>query len=148
MVTNSLVAVQRTGAFAMKYLSPSLRVLKKNWKGIMGQAGIAGGSAYLGSTFTDDELATILEGEIGHQLSDDEKDYAVQTLKDLAEDSNSDEIFTPFSKRLNEFIEPTHLVLDLHTKRSWYTNNYISPNYVRAIRQNTVSNSSTYRKKR
>ena len=148
MVTNSLVAVQRTGAFALKYLNPSLKVLKKNWKGIMGQAGIAGGSAYLGSTFTDDELATMLEGEIGHQLSDDEKDYAVQTLKDLADDSNSDDVFTPFSKRLNDYIEPTLLVIDLHTKRAWYTNNYISPNYVKAIRRNTVSRSRTYRRKR
>jgi hypothetical protein len=148
MVTNSLVTVQRSGAFALKYLNPALKVLKKNWKGVMGQAGIAGGSAYLGSTFTDDELGTLLEGEIGHQLSADEKAYAVQTLKDAADDTNSDEIFTPFSKRLNEYIEPTHLVIDLHSKKSWYTNNYVSPNYVKAIKRNTVSRSSSYRRKR
>ena len=148
MVTNSLVAVQRTGAFALKYLNPSLKVLKKNWKGVLGNAGIAGGSAYIGSTFTDDELGTMLEGEIGHQLSDDEKAYAVQTLKDAADDVNSDEIFTPFSKRLNEYIEPTHMVIDLHTKNAWFTNNYISPNYVKAIRRNSVSRRALYRRKR
>ena len=148
MVTNSLVAVQRTGAFAMKYLSPSLKVLKKNWKGVMGNAGIAGGSAYLTSTFTDDELGTVLEGEIGHEMSDDEKAYAVQTLKDAADDVNSDDIFTPFSQRLNEYIEPTHLIIDLHTKRNWFTNNYISSNYVKAIKRNTVSKSRMYRNKR
>lgn len=148
MTTNAIVHVPRAGAFAMKYLSPALKIVKKNWKGIMGQAGVAGGSAYIGTTFTDDELGTMIEGEIGHELSDDEKDYAVQTLKDTADDVNSDDIFTPYSQRLNEYIEPTHLVIDLQTKRSWFTNNYISPNYVRAIKNNTVSRSATYKRKR
>lgn len=148
MVTNALVAVSSTTAFALKFLSPALKIAKKNWKGILGQAGVAGGASYLTSTFTDDELGTMIEGEIGHTLSADEKAYAVQTLKDTADDVNSDDIFTPFSKRLNEYIEPSHMVIDLHTKKAWFTNNYISPNYVKAIKNNSVSRNRMYRRKK
>ena len=148
MVTNALVQVSRNRAFAMKFLAPALKVVQKNWKGVTGHGATVGGALFLESILDDDDQGKLMEREIGHELTDDEKAYAVQTLKDLADDVSSDEIFTPFSKRLNEYITPTHMVVDLQSGNTWFTNNYISPNYVKAIRRNTVSSKSTYKRKK
>lgn len=148
MTTNALVHVARNRAFALKYLMPALNLVKRNYKGIMGQAGTAGGALYVESILDDDDTGSLIEQQVGHEMTDDEKAYALQTYKDLADDVLSDDVFTPFSKRLNEYIEPTHLVIDIHAKKAWFTNNYTSPNYVRSIKRNTVSRSSSYRRKR
>ena len=148
MTTNALVHVGRNRAFALKYLVPAINLVKRNWKGIMGQAGTAGGALYIESVLDDDETKAQIEQQIGHELTDDEAEYGLQTYKDFADDVLSDDVFTPFSKRLNEFIEPTHFVIDIHSQKAWFTNNYISPNYVKAMKRNTVSRSSNYRRKR
>jgi len=148
MTTNALVHVARNRAFFLKYVNPAINIVRNNWKGIMGHGSAVGGALYLESVFSDDDLGDIAEQQMGHQLSDDEKDYAVQTIKDAADDFMSDDVFTPFSKRLNEYIVPTHTIIDMQTGKTWVTNNYISPNYVKAIRRNTVSRGSTYRRKR
>jgi hypothetical protein len=148
MVTNALVHVSRNRAFAMKFLAPALKIIQKNWKGVTGHGATVAGALWLESQFDDDEQGSLVQREMGHELTDDEKDYAVQTLKDLADDVASDEIFTPSSKRLNEYITPSHMVVDLQSGKSWFTNNYISPNYVKAIKRNTVSTKSTYRRKK
>tara|TARA_Y100001936_G_scaffold251054_1_gene305664 strand:- start:949 stop:1401 length:453 start_codon:yes stop_codon:yes gene_type:complete len=149
MTTNALVHVTRNRAFALKYLTPALNFVQKNWKGIMGHSGSVAGALWIESAFDDDnDLAPIVEQAIGHELTDDEKEYAIQTYKDLADDIISDDIFTPFSKRLNEFIQPTHLIIDMHTRKAWVTNNYNSNNYVKSIKRNRVPRSWMYRKKR
>lgn len=149
MTTNALVHVARNRAFGMKFIAPALKLIKKNWNGVMGHAGTIGGALFIESMFDDDrDLGPLIEKEIGHELTDDEKEYAIQTLKDMADDVSSDDIFTPYSKRLNEYVQPTHMVIDLQSQKSWFTNNYISPNYVKAIKRNTVSRGSTFRRKR
>ena len=148
MTTNALVHVARNRAFGMKYLSPALKIIKNNWNGVVGHTGSVAGALWIESQFDDGDLGPMIEREIGHELTDDEKEYAIQTLKDTADDVNSDDIFTPYSRRLNEYIVPTHLVLDLHLQKPWFTNNYISPNYVRALKRAMVSRSAIYRRKR
>lgn len=148
MTTNALVHVARNRAFFLKYAQPAITLVRNNWSGIMGHGASVGGALFLESKFSDSDLGKQAEREIGHELTDDEKDYAVQTMKDAADDFQSDDVFTPFSKRLNEYIVPTHTVIDMQNGKTWVTNNYISPNYVKAIRRNTVSRGSTYRRKR
>ena len=149
MTTNALVHVTRNRAFGLKFLNPALKIIKKNWSGVMGHAGSVAGALWIESQFDDDtDLGPMVEREIGHELTDDEKEYAIQTLKDVADDVNTDDIFTPYSKRLNEYIQPTHLIIDMHQQRAWFTNNYNSNNYIKSIKQNRVPRSWTYKKKR
>ena len=147
MTTNALVHISRNRAFGLKYINPALKIIKKNWSGVMGHAGSVAGALWIESQFDDGDLGPMIEREIGHELTDDEKDYAIQTLKDIADDVNTDDIFTPYSQRLNEYINPTHLIIDMHQQRAWFTNNYISPNYVKSLKRNRVSRSRLYRRK-
>lgn len=148
MVTTGITIGTRAGAFGLKYSKTGLRFLKKHWRGITGSASASAGALWIESEMTDDDIKAQAQGFHAESLSDDEKDYVVQVIKDTADDVQSGEIFVPFSKRENEHINPTHLVMDLVTGRTWMTNNYISPNYVKAIRRNSVSRGSTYRRKR
>ena len=148
MVSTGIMVGTRVGAYGMKYMRTAFKIVKRNWKGITGQAGVLGGALYLESIMDDDDMESYVQGFHPETLTADEKAFAVQSLKDTADDFKSGEIWVPFSKRLNEFIEPTHIVTDIITGRSWGTNNYISPAYVKAIQRNTVSRSRTYRKKR
>ena len=149
MVTNAAALVgTRAGAFGMKYSKTALQWIKRNWQELSINGGILGGGAVIGTLHSDSDLENDINGMFAEDLSADEKSYAVQVLKDTADDLKSGDIFVPFSKRENAYITPTHLVIDLHTGRQWMTNNYISPNYVKALRRNTVSRRSTYRRKR
>ncbi len=149
MTTNALVHVTRNRAFALKFLNPALKLLQKNWNGILGHTGSVAGALWIESQFDDDEdLGPQVEQAIGHQLDDDEKAYAIQVYKDLADDIISDDIFTPYSKRLNEYIKPTHLIIDMHQGKAWVTNSYNSNNYVNSIKKSRVPRSWTYKKKK
>ena len=149
MVTgNAITLGTRAGAFGMKFTKSSLRFLKKHWKGITGSAGTSAGVLWVESELTDDDIKAQIQGFHAEELSDDEKDYAVQSAKDTVQDIESGEIFVPFSRRENDYINPTHIVTDLVTGRSWMTNNYISPSYVKALRRNTVSRNRLYRRRR
>jgi len=149
MVTQQAVLVgTRAGAFGMKYSKVALQWIKRNWKEISINGGILGGGYAVGLIIDDDDLGNDIDGQFAETLSQDEKDYAVQVVKDTADDLKNGDIFVPFSKRDNEFITPTHLVMDLVTGRSWMTNNYISPNYVKALKRNTVSRNRMYRRRR
>ena len=152
MVTTASIYATRAGAFGMKYTRTALKWIKQNWKGVTGDTAVTGaaigGSLWIENELTDSEAKSSIQALHAEDLSDDEQDYALAVLKDTADDIKAGDIFVPFSERMNEYINPTHLIMHLQSARTWVTNNYISPAYVKAIKRNTVNIRSTFKKKR